>query len=186
MKIIQEASNLIVLKSGNLIAWILGGVFALVGTVAIVSPTSFTNAPPVWVGAISFFVGLAIILFAKSSLVTLNKDTNQFSVARKSIIGGQKQEDYALNQIKQVELQYRVDRQNDQNRGRGESYSYRLIFVLIGGHEVPLTVSFSGAGNVGGILRVKERVLGEKLSAFLGVPFIDIRSSPSQGMRINL
>lgn len=188
MKITQETQNLLVLKDGNLWAWILGGVFILVGIVAIVSPTSFTNIPPVWGGAISILVGLAVILIAKSSIITLNKDTNQFSIARKSIIGGQTQEDYALNQIKQIELQYRVSRQNISSRGLNQGmrmkYSYRLVFILVDGREVPLTTGFSGASNVGGILRVKERVIGEKLSAFLGVPFIDIRPTDSQ--RINI
>lgn len=188
MKIIQETQNLIVLKDSNLWAWILGGVFVLAGVVMIVSPASFTNTPPAWAGAISILVGLAVILIIKSSIITLNKDTNQLSIAGKSIIGGQIQDDYALNQIKQVELQYSVSRQNVSNQGLNQGmrmkYSYRLVFILTDGREVPLTTSFSGASNVGGILRVKERAIGEKLSAFLGVPFIDIRPADSQ--RINI
>lgn len=187
MKITQETQNLIVLKDGNLWAWILGEVFVLVGIVAIVSPASFTNTPPAWAGAISILVGLAVILLVKSSIITLDKDANQLSIVRKSIIGGQTQEDYALNQIKQIELQYRVNLRNFSqgvNRGMRMAYSYRLVFILTDGREVPLTTGFSGASNVGGILRVKERAIGEKLSAFLGVPFIDIRPADSQ--RINI
>lgn len=189
MKIIQETQNLIVLKDSNLWAWVLGGVFVLAGVIMIVSPTSFVNnTPPMWIGALFVLAGLATILFSKSSVVTLNKETNQFSIARKSIIGGQTQEDYVLNQIKQIELQYRVSRQNVSSQGLNQGmrmkYSYRLILILTDGREVPLTTGFSGASNVGGILKIKERVIGEKLAAFLSVPFIDIRPADSQ--RINI
>lgn len=185
MKITQETQNLIVLEDSSLWAWVLGGVFVLAGVVMIVSPASFANnAPPMWAGVLFIVAGLAATLFSKSSVITLSKDTNQLSIARKSIVGGRTQDDYALNQIKQIELQYSVSRRNVKGRGMETNYSYRLIFILTDGREVPLTAGFSGASNVGGILRVKERVIGEKLAAFLGVPFIDIRPDDSQ--RINI
>lgn len=185
MKIIQKTQNLIVLKDGRIISFIIGIIFILFGLFLIISPMSFNGVPSFWVGIGVIVCGLMAILFPKSSTVLLNKDENKVYVVRKSIIGGRSQEEYAFDQIAKVELQYKISREIRQGSGLREQYSYRLIFVLTDGRNIPLTMNFSGASTVrfsginitGGIVKVKERTLGEKLAIFIGVPFVDIMPS---------
>jgi len=169
MRIVKEDQNLMILKDRNIIAYIVGIIFLLAGIMVILKPDFFTNQPPSWSGFVGILLGGFVVAVAKSTTVKLDKLINKLSFSRKGLIG-QSNQDYDLNQIKEVELSVAY---NTSRKGGG--YSYHLAFVLNSGEIVPLNPGSSSIIRVMGRQIIPEKTIGSRIATFLGIPFQERR-----------
>lgn len=170
MKIIKEDQNLMVIKNRNVLVFLIGVVFALAGFLAILKPDFFTNRPPMWSGFMFILIGLFVVFKAEITTITLDKIAGKIVFRWKTLIN-KKYKEYDLGSIKQLELQQVY---TSGNNGRGR-YSYRLVFILDSGEEVPLNPSGSSTLMVMGRLIVSEKVTGPRIAHFLTIPFQERR-----------
>lgn len=103
MKITQETPNLMVLKEKNIIPFVLGGVFILVGFLGIFSPNFLAKNVPLWLYIFFILLGLLTIFTTKITTVTLDKNTNRLSFLFRRLFDKEIKE-YSLDQIKEIQL----------------------------------------------------------------------------------
>jgi len=168
MKIIKETANIMILKNRNILGFIIGFIFVLVGIIAFVKPDFFTNKPPLWFGLIFILFGGLAIFGAKVITITLDKTTNKLSFLRKGLLG-QSIKEYNLDQIKEVELSISFPSAEKMRQGFG--YLYRLSFVLNTGEIIPLNPGSRSNKRT----MSTERIIGARIASFLNVPFQERR-----------
>ncbi|MEK7478914.1 MAG: hypothetical protein AAB626_03285 [Patescibacteria group bacterium] len=171
MKITKEDPNLMVIKDRNIFVFLIGAVFALAGFLVILKPDFFTEQPPTWFGFMFFIIGLLTLFQAGVVTVSLDKTSNKLLFLRKKLIGKSNQSEYALNQIKEVELSVAYNK---------SGYSYHLSFIFNNGEIVPLSPGASSIIKINGWQIVPENDLGTKISNFLNIPFQE-RRAPTVG-----
>jgi len=186
MKIAQITQTSMVLKDNNFSGIIFGAVFAVLGFILLYSmhPLSKPFSLKTWLPAIFILVGLFVIAMSRFTTIILDKAQNKIIVIGLGILGKRVKE-YPLNTVMRLELreEYRIEYSNADSRGfsvQTPRLNWQLVFVFNDGQEVPLdhvtssasTVRFddiplmSGSGT--------ERVVGQKIAAFLNIPFQEI------------
>src|ERR1035437_3864978 len=91
MKIINQTTDEMTLKDGNISAIILGSIFTILGLVLllkIISPNSGSGSIAMLVGSIFLVSGLLSIILSSSISVDIKKTTGQISYQTKRLIGG--------------------------------------------------------------------------------------------------
>src|SRR5690349_5375832 len=114
MKIIHETSGSMIIKNRNMIAFVAGAVFLLIGAWIIIDQG--------WQGIIAVIVGLFILLITSVTTITFDKSVNKVIVTQKSILNRTSKE-YTLNHIKEIELFMEF---NTSRRGTGYTYHLAL------------------------------------------------------------
>lgn len=170
MRIVREDQNLMILKDRNIIAFIVGIIFAFVGLAVILKPDFFTNQPPAWSGFIGVLLGGSVVFVAKITTLSLDKTSNKLLFLRKGLISKSTKE-YNLDQIKEVELS--VAYTSSKNKGGG--YSYHLAFVFNNGEIVPFNLGSSSIVRIMGRRVIPEKTIGARIAGFLNVPFQERR-----------
>lgn len=170
MRIVKETENLIVLKDRNIIAFLIGIIFLLVGIIVITKPDFLTNQPPFWFGLVGIFLGGFVMAVAKITTISLDKSLGKLTFLRKSLIGKNNKE-YDLKQIKEVELSVAYNSSSKSDGG----YSYHLAFVLNSGEIIQFNPGSSSIIRVMGRQIIPEKILGARIAGFLGVPFQEKR-----------
>jgi len=176
MKIVKKTLDLMILKDRNIIVFILGIIFTLMGFVMILKPHIFSERSPVWLGLFFFLSGGFVIFVAKITTIILDKTSNKLLFLRRNLLG-KKIKEYNLDQIKEVELSVGYSSTN-----KNVSYSYHLSFVLNNGEIIPLNpgsnlsvIRISGIIGIGNKEIIPDKTLGAKIANFLGVPFQERR-----------
>jgi hypothetical protein len=154
MKILKDEQDLLILRESNTGAFIVGTIFFLVGFISIFQDL-------VLLGILIALFGVLIIVTTKTVTISLDKSTNKLSFLRKGLIG-QSHQEYALDQIKEIEMSRNYSFSETKNVGR---YSYRLAFVLKNGEVV-----FFNSRDTSPFITPQRRT-GSKVANFLGVPF---------------
>jgi hypothetical protein len=132
------------------------------------------------IGGIFALVGVFMVITAKSLTVTIDKTQNKCNFFTVTLIG-KKSQDVVLDQIKEVSLEETVTH-NTSSSGSENQINYTLVFYLQDGEGIPISISgSSGSFSVNGlpmeemIGRNKNVILGNKIAAFISVPFVDRR-----------
>lgn len=171
MKIVTENSDLMVIKSGNLFGYTIGGVFILLGLVILLQPKDFVinTDIPWWVALFIIILGSFSIVLPTIDYITFDKRANKLGIRQKNIFLS-RSNNYKLSQIKEMEMR------SVPNGGRQGGYSQRLLCVLKSGEQIILPTKSSTlmlrAGAVSFNLSSVESV-GRKIANFLNIPFID-------------
>lgn len=169
MMIVRQDQNLMILKDRNIIVFIVGIVFVLVGLAVVLKPDFFTNQPPLWSGFVGILLGGFVVLVAKITTISLNKTSNKFLFLQKGLTSKSIKE-YNLDQIKEVELSVAYTPSS-----KVGGYSYHLAFVFHNGENVPLNPGNSSIIRIMGRQIIPEKTLGAKIASFLNVPFQERR-----------
>ena len=177
MKIIKETSNLMVLNDWTIVTFFVGGLFCLLGVYLLFSSGLVKDKPLSSLPSILFFlVGLFSILKAKRTTVSLDKSMNKLFLERKTIIN-KKEEEYRLDEIKEIELQQQIYNYAEGGSKYGirrQGYYYNLVLVLNNGQTIFLPTS-GKLMIMGKQIGNSEEQIGKKISEFLNIPFKNIR-----------
>jgi len=171
MRIVTENLDLIVIKSGNLFGYIIGGIFVLLGLVILLQPKNFVinTDIPWWVALFIIILGSLSIILPTIDYIILNKRTNKLEIRQKNIFW-RRSNDYDLSQIKEIEMR------SVTNGGRRGGYSQSLSCMLKSGEQIILPTKSSTlmfrTGAVSFNLSSVESV-GRKIANFLNVHFLD-------------
>lgn len=166
MKIIKETSNLMVFKDWNIVTFFIGAFFCLLGlyllfSSGLVKKESLSSL----LSIVPFLLGLLSILKLRTTIVSFDKGINKLSLKRKRIINQRKEEEeYNLDEIKQIELQEQI--------GYGEirqRYSYNIVLVL--NDDQRISLPSSGTTVVMGRRINNDLEIGKRISEFLNIPF---------------
>lgn len=164
MRIVREDQNSMTLKDRNILAFIIGLVFASLGLALILRPDLFDGQPPWWSGYVGVLLGGFVVLFAKITTISLDKTSNELSFVWKGLTGKSTKE-YNLEQIKEVELSVTY---------KSKGLSHHLAFVFDNGEIVPLSGNSSNIRIMGKRI-IPEKALGARIASFLDVPFQEKR-----------
>lgn len=171
MKIVKENQNSMVIKERGILVFLVGIIFASAGFLVILNPDFFINRPPMWSGLVGILIGLFVVFVVKITTITLDKNTRKIVFRRKTLIN-EKSKEYDLGSIKQLELQQIY---TSSSKGRG-GYSFKLVFILDTGEEVPLNPYGSSVVRVIGKQIITEKEIGTRISNFLNIPFQERRA----------
>lgn len=174
MKIVEQNDSILVIKNGNWVGIIIGVIVSLVGLIILlrISIPSVNTLAPWQVGTIFLLVGLSAILLPTFDSIVFDKNEKTLKMRQKNLIWDNNQK-YDISNIKQLELW-----QKPNPRGRG--LSNKLMCIFTDSSSVSLNGGRSSSVVVGGISvsynHIPEINIGDRIAAFLNVPFIkDLR-----------
>lgn len=168
MKIIKEDQNLMILRDNHIFVYLVGMAFVLVGFLIIFKPDFIINKQPTWSGLLSVLLGGFVIYLSKITIIHLNKISNKLLFTIKGLTGSTTKE-YMLDTIKEIELSV------EYSSGKNNGYSYHLAFVLNNNEIVQFNPGSSSVTKIMGLQIIPEKVIGNKVANFLGVPFQERR-----------
>lgn len=151
-----------VIKDRNIFASIFGALSIITGLISFFASNSWENKPPIGAQIFSVVLGIFVISVSKTTTITftLDKYTRRVVLKRKSLITEESRE-YNLDQITQLKLQ------QDYPSSPGRGNSYRLVFILNDGQEIPLSQTISSTIQVMGNIPVSnERLIGTRIANF--------------------
>jgi hypothetical protein len=182
MKIIQETENVLGFKKSAVGQIIFGAIFVVIaGVFAVKTPL---KGQSLLILGIFGIVGIALILFAKISIITFDKGLDKLVIAKKGLLGGGTQ-DAALSNISQIEIveEWRTETVRTGNTSSRVPKRYETInLVLKDGSRMALDKAQAGSGfRISGMSMGpdKEQILAKKIADFLNVPLN--RISPTGG-----
>jgi hypothetical protein len=188
MKIIEESPTKLVLKDSGAVIMGIGGIAVLVSVAIGIATAPWASASvfqALLFPAFFLLVGLICLLTARTRTTTLDKSTDSALFTVSGIIGNS-QTEKKVSDIARVEMREEYV-QNTSNGRTSTEDKYRLVFILRDGTEIfidrmheqkaSLGELALSAVNVTGTSR--EKAKGEKIAAFLGIPFQS--SAPSLG-----
>lgn len=191
MQVLEDSDRRIVIKDSN---W--GGL--IVGIVLLLGSFYFTyvvnplapgfDIKSLIIPGILFLIGALLFFTSNSTMSAFDKDGNVISFVKKSVLGA-RNVTYQLDQVARLEMREQVVVTNSQPRTQGITIGggsmgtphlqYQLVMVMKDGAEVPLdhlkssgTSSFGGVAIMGGT--GTEKVIGQKIATFLGIPYQEI------------
>jgi hypothetical protein len=193
MKIINQTSDELMLKEGNIQNIVIGVILVLVG-LGVGWYVHFAVSNPLWLAIGLLVVGLAVIFMSSSITVDINKTNGQIIYQTKRLIGG-KTAMYSLGDVLRIETRKSWQMENNNSGGRGSSMPRQVlvsqsVVVFKNGQELPLDHQKSSSGmTIGSAVMMagsgKEVAVASQVAAFLGVPFQEI-APPNGQIGINI
>jgi len=189
MKITRDTTDVLELVQGNVSGLIVGAILLLAGP-ALVVATWVLKSPYLWIaGLVVIGIGALVLLLHRRITLRLDKGSRGLVILRQGLIGQAKTEPIEFARVKEVIIEEtrRTTGSGDQQR---EQSSYQLIFHLTDGQmeAIDVTPAVSASVNVLGEGRFRQgnalMVLGNKIAAFIGVPFSD-RRPPTFGQVVD-
>lgn len=187
MKIILQDQNQFVVKN-SISHWFTGFIFLVIGLSIIFKP-SFLNINtgiPLWLGLFIVMVGIIPVLFNTRYLIIFNKDENKLKINQKNLVK-QKNDTYELSDIKSIEL-WTISGQNGGSKNNG--LQYKLACILENNQYVILNPdtqsSFKISIGLAAWNIIPEKKIGEKIAAFLNIPFVENRRPPTVNETLNV
>ena len=189
MKITRDTDDVLELVQGNLSGVIAGGVL-LVAAPALVVATWVLKSPYLWIGGlVAGGIGVLVLFLHRRITLRLDKGSRGLAISRQGLVGQAKTLLIEFARIKEVIIEEtrRMTGSGDQRR---EQSSYQLIFHLTDGQMEAIDVTPAATASVNvlgeGTLRQGNAlmVLGNKIAAFIGVPFSD-RRPPTFGQVVD-
>ena len=187
MKIILQDQNQFVVKN-SISHWFTGFIFLVIGLSIIFKP-SFLNINtgiPLWLGLFIVMVGIIPVLFNTRYLIIFNKDENKLKINQKNLVK-QKNDTYELSDIKSIEL-WTISGQNGGSKNNGLQYELACIVennqyvILNPDTQSSFKISIGlAAWNI-----IPEKKIGEKIAAFLNIPFVENRRPPTVNETLNV
>ncbi len=181
MRILEQSDSRMVLKDGNFVGLVIGVALTLLGLAVICKLIVPSGDGDNWLlGLISLLFGLAALLLPTFNSIIFDKSSNTLRMRQRNLFWNKSQQ-YDLTKIKQLELWQK-------NTG-GRGMSNKLMCVFAEGNPISLEVNKSSSGIMMGgagftYNYVPEISIGDKISAFLNVPFIKDLRPPSVGETI--
>jgi hypothetical protein len=172
MKIIKEDQNLMVLKNNNILGYIIGMMFILVGFFMVFKLYLTNGELQILAGLFAVF-GVFTVFVIKVTTISLDKSSNKLFFLKRGLLGNNTK-NYALDQIKEIELS------REYIAGKTNAYSYHLAFIMNSAEIVPLSPESSQIIKVFFRQIVPEKTIGARVASFLGVPFQE-RRPPTVG-----
>ena len=179
MKVVEESETKLVIKQGIFLNIILGILIVAAGVVLFFIANTNVNTGRIFALAL-IIAGIISILLASATTITVDKTTNKiaFLISR---LWGKKLQEMAINQVKEISLEEYVTQNYSDNRRPRSQLNFTLVFYLQDGQGIPFRLgsqsnfAFNGLP-IGMFLgRNKNVVMGNKIAAFIGVPFVDRR-----------
>lgn len=189
MKIIQETPTMLSAKQSSYGNIILGIILIIVFTGLLFFPVQGRQNNLMWKSICGVFAlaGVLAIVVAKSLSLIIDKTQNKMSLTSSGIFGKKAQE-FALDQIAKVTIQERTSYTTN-NQGTQANENYILVFYLKNGEGYPVQLnslfsSISVNGLPIGTFFARNTIihLGNKIAAFIGVPFEDQRPPTLTGI----
>jgi len=174
MKIIQETPDTIIIKDKNILSFIIGIIFVVIGLGIVVKPEFFSEGVQSWIGIIGIVLGVFAIAVTKVITVTMDKTTGKCVWAQKSLMGKTDKE-YPLDKIKEVELTTSYSYTHRRSGKNSGGYTYHVNLVMKDGSILELNPGVSQVRTLGWQM-VPENKLGTRIAQFLNVPFQERRS----------
>jgi|GEM_PF-1012247 len=179
MRISKETSDILVIKDGNLIVFILGFLFALFGFLRILNLAFATepNKMPISLACFFLLLGVFVLIVNKTKSLTFDKASNKLTIKSKAFIK-KSSEEYDINKIKEVQLRqfyYNNENINSPERlGNAQpSISYLIFLILDNDQEIQLNEG-SGSVKLMGMRLPMEANIAKKIAAFLNIPIQEI------------
>ena len=170
MTITKTDSAVLVLEEKNLILLLIATAVAIFGIIALFTNVFGDNSRSLF-SLIPFLFSGAALLIRKTVTITLDKTSGKLTITERGIRSKTSNE-YDISMIKSVELFVTFRRDvydpQDKNYTKG-SYAFDLAFVIDGAGAVPLDPSTASTSQLGN--GNSQREMGEKIAAFLDVPF---------------
>ena len=179
MKVVEESETKLVIKQGIFLNIILGILIVAAGVVLFFIANTNVNTGRIFALAL-IIAGIISILLASATTITVDKTTNKiaFLISR---LWGKKLQEMAINQVKEISLEEYVTQNYSDNRRPRSQLNFTLVYYLQDGQGIPFRLgsqsnfAFNGLP-IGMFLgRNKNVVMGNKIAAFIGVPFVDRR-----------
>lgn len=192
MQILEDTDRRIVLKDSNWSGLIIGVILLAGGFYVLYLQNPLASGVIAWgsllIPGVLLVIGALLLFTSNTTISAFDKDGNVIEFVRKGILGT-RTKTYQLDQAARLEMREQVVVTNNAPRTQGITIGtggmgtphlqYQLVIVMKDGTEVPLdhlkgstTSSFGGVAIMGG--SGTEKVMGQKLSAFLGVPYQEI------------
>jgi hypothetical protein len=181
MRIISESENQLIVKQDNIGNILFGIIFILIGV-----GISILSIMAVAIGVIFFLVGIYIVFSSKSTKIILNRLSRTITV---EYVGLRYKNIRNLNfdEVKGITIQQFV-KEITVNTGPRSPQEINLVIFLKNGEEILINAGESNNTYIMGVqlqkgllpLKDKNRGIAEKISNFIGVPFIDGRSKTLQ------
>ena len=181
MRIISESENQLIVKQDNIGNILFGIIFILIGV-----GISILSIMAVAIGVIFFIVGIYIVFSSKSTKIILNRLSRTITV---EYVGLRYKNIRNLNfdEVKGITIQQFV-KEITVNTGPRSPQEINLVIFLKNGEEILINAGESNNTYIMGVqlqkgllpLKDKNRGIAEKISNFIGVPFIDGRSKTLQ------
>jgi hypothetical protein len=185
MKITNQTTDEMSLKSGNTTQRIIGFFVALFGLSLAYLPFGHIGvwssplAPAIvfLAGVLLFIAGLLTVLFSASILVTIIKSNNQIIYQKKEVVGT-KQTTYTISNVLRIEIRKRWDRSTQ--RGIKYRLAFQSVIVFKDGSELLIDNVNNGSGvplGVPGIFasgQADEENIANQIATFIRVPFQEI------------
>ncbi len=175
MKII-EANNQLTIKQSKIVGLILGLVFLIAGTFALIYPDRFTDPLPLWMTIIFIVVGVVVIITTKNRTILIRKSENSLKIISKNLLG-EKEEIVGLDEIDYIEMKENFETTYS-NKGNSKMISYLLFIVKKSGEEIQLfeKTKVSGSKFFINLIKNKNKKIGELLAKHIGVNFEERRA----------
>lgn len=185
MKIVHQDENRLMIKNGS-INWLAGFIFLILGLVILFKPDFINTEIPWWFGVFIISIGGVSVIFPTRDFITFDKSENKLRITQKSMVE-EKNNAYELNTIRAIELwAFR----NQGTNNRNNSLQYTLACMLENGDPVILnpTSSSSSRMSIGSMTWnfIPEKMIGEKIAAFLNIPFSENRRPPTVTETLNV
>jgi hypothetical protein len=189
MKIVSQSPDEMVLHEGSWQGLVVGGAFVVAGALA----GYFLHAAQpaaLWIGLAAVGVGAAIVCFASSITVNATKSKDQL-VHEKKRIAGTRTAAYRISDVLRIETRKKWEMQNNNTGGNRDSaptpvLMAQTVIVFKSGKELPLDHQKSSSSMrmgptvlTGG--QSNETAIGNRVAAFLGVPFQEIMPPNTMG-----
>ncbi|NCW13231.1 MAG: hypothetical protein EBV82_08765 [Chitinophagia bacterium] len=187
MKIVLQDHNKLIIKNGSY-HWLIGSILLIAGLFIIFKPAllNINTEIPWWLGLFIVVCGIVPIIFSTRDLISFNKVENKLKISQKNFLK-EKNYVYELGTIKSIEL-WTLSNQNGGNRNN--SLQYKLACILENGQHVILNPDTSSSTNMSvGLITwniIPEKGIGEKIAAFLNIPFVENRRPPTVTETLNV
>ncbi len=190
MKIADQTADGLILKDGNAGVITVGGVAVLASIVIGFFSSSF-GAMTIWIAVALFILGLGVILFGSSIIITASKASGRIVYQKKRLVGSSSSI-YNIADILRIET--RTSWRTVGSTLRGNSLQQvpvsQSIIAFKDGQELPLGHQTNSFGPFSGpaILAEgpgKEASIANQVALFFGVPFQEV-APPAESVNTNL
>jgi hypothetical protein len=172
MKIKKEENDLMILTENSIMGRAIGCVFLLAGLFLITFPQYVASKIPLWLSVLFIIGGAAAVLLTKSKVLTIDKNSGKIMMEDKSIVNKNISE-YLISDVKSIKLGLKSELKIEKGGRQRTDWYWLELSTTKGDVEISSRSSQSVSVLVVKKEIVPERNLGQKIAAFLNVPFVD-------------
>ncbi|MCC2631518.1 MAG: hypothetical protein K0S20_217 [Patescibacteria group bacterium] len=178
MKITQETTTYLEAANKQLAGFILSPLLIIAGLIGsfYLYSTNDTTVPW-WIGLAVAALGLLVLIFNRSLVLVIDKQTNKVTVTTKTLFGGNVSS-HDISEAEKIQLlsEYRQS-QTSSSTGTTRSQTNletSLFLVLRNGQRILLANGVApslSVGMIGTSISTPGQDIGQKIAAFISIPF---------------